>query len=79
MRMSQSMRQLEEAFEHEIRLERARAQQRIHSAQRRTQVRRVQRRQKRSTMRWVLLVLSLIGTAVLVTVVMFQVLYMLLG
>jgi hypothetical protein len=39
----------------------------------------VDRRHKRGSMRFVLLVLTLVATAVLVTAVMFRTLYLLLG
>jgi hypothetical protein len=49
------------------------------SAVQRTRKRRVERAKKRSSMRYWLLVLSLVATAVGVTVAMFETLYYLLG
>jgi Mg2+/citrate symporter len=79
MRMRQSISQLERAFVEEIELDRARRENLRHTAAKRSRSRRVQRKQQRSSLRFFLLVLSLIATAVLVTVAMFQTLYYMMG
>lgn len=79
MRMRQSIAQLERAFVEEIELDRTRRANLRRTAAQRSRVRRVQRRQQRSSLRFFLLVLSLIATAVLVTVAMFETLYYVMG
>jgi hypothetical protein len=79
MRMRQSLAQFEEAFREEAaesveRREKLRKQ----SAQR-ARVRRVQRSRKQGKLRFTLLALSLVLTAVIVTIVMFETLAMLAG
>ncbi len=79
MRMRQSIGQLERAFVEEIELDRARRENLRRTAAQRSRVRRVQRRQQRGSLRFFLLVLSLIATAVLVAVAMFETLYYVMG
>ncbi|MDQ4040646.1 MAG: hypothetical protein M3141_02735 [Actinomycetota bacterium] len=79
MRMRQSIAQLERAFVEEAELDRARREHLRRTAAQRARSRRVQRKQQRSSLRFFLLVLSLIATAVLVTVAMFQTLYYVMG
>ena len=79
MRMRQSIAQLERAFVEEIDLDRTRRENLRRTASQRSRVRRVQRRQQRGSLRFFLLVLSLIATAVLVTVAMFETLYYVMG
>jgi hypothetical protein len=79
MRMRQSIAQLERAFVEEIELDRTRRENLRRTASQRSRVRRVQRRQQRGSLRFFLLVLSLIATAVLVTVAMFETLYYVMG
>jgi hypothetical protein len=79
MRMRQSLAQFEEAFREEaaesiVRRERLRKQ----SAQR-SRVRRVHRTRKAGRFRFVLLALTIIATAVIVTIVMFQTLATIAG
>jgi hypothetical protein len=79
MRMRQSLAQFEEAFRHEaaesvVRRERLRK----HAAQR-SQVRRVERRRQAGKLRFALLTLTIVVTAVVVTIVMFETLAMLAG
>jgi hypothetical protein len=79
MRMRQSLAQFEEAFREEaaesiVRRERLRKE----SAQR-ARFRRVERTRKAGTFRFLLLALTLIATAVIVTVVMFETLAWLAG
>ena len=79
MRMRQSMAQLERAFVEEIQLDRARREHLRRSAAARSRQRRIQRHEKRTSLRFVLLVLALIATAVIVTVAMFETLYIVMG
>ncbi|MFI5010380.1 MAG: hypothetical protein ACHQDY_08925 [Solirubrobacterales bacterium] len=78
-RLRQSMAELEHAFSREISLERRRRDSLRRTAERRTLKREVQRRHKRGSMRFALLVLTLVLTAAVVTVVMFRTLYLLLS
>lgn len=79
MRMRQSLAELERAFVEEAQVEQVRAEQTVRSAERRTRQRRIERAHKHGTMRFVVLVIALIGTAVLVTVAMFETLYYVMG
>ena len=79
MRMRQSLAQFEEAFREEaaesiVRRERLRKE-----AAQRSRVRRVQRVRKQGSLRFTFLALSIIVTAVIVTIVMFETLAMLAG
>jgi hypothetical protein len=77
--MRQSLADLEKAFAREISLDRHRRASLQRTAEKRTVKREIDRRHKRGSMRFVLLVLTLILTAAVVTVVMFRTLYLLLG
>jgi hypothetical protein len=77
--MRQSLGELERAFVKEISLERRRRASLRHTTEQRALKREAQRRHRRGSVRFVLLVLTLIATAVIVTVVMFRTLYLLLG
>ncbi len=79
MKMRQSLAQLEQEFRHEAQLDRTRRETLRRHAVRRSRLRTHQRERQRSSMRYWLLVLSLIATAVIVTVVMFETLYYLLS
>ena len=79
MKMRQSLAQLEQEFRHETQLDRSRRETLRRHAARRSRLRTHQRRQKRSSLRYWMLILSLIATAVIVTVAMFETLYYLLG
>jgi hypothetical protein len=79
MRMRQSLAQFEEAFREEaaesiVRRERLRKE-----AAQRSRVRRVERTRKQGSLRFMFLALSIVVTAVIVTVVMFETLAMLAG
>jgi len=78
-RLRQSMAELEHAFSREISLERRRRASLRRTAEQRTRKREVRRRHKRGSMRFALLVLTLVLTAAIVTVVMFRTLYLLLS
>jgi hypothetical protein len=79
MKMRQSLADWEQAFVKEITLDRHRRASLKRTADKRALKREVAKRHKRGSMRFGLLVLTLIMTAVVVTVVMFRTLYLLLG
>ena len=79
MKMRQSLAQLEQEFWHEAQLDRHRREHLRRSAAVRSRKRSYERRQRRSSMRFWLLVLSLIATAAIVTAAMFASLYYLLS
>ncbi len=79
LRMRQSLAELEEEFLDEMERAQVRDEQRRRNALQRTRIRTRARRQKRSSMHYWLLVLSLIATAVGVTVAMFETLYYVMG
>jgi Flp pilus assembly protein TadB len=78
-RMRRSVAEIEEAFAAEISLDRHRRDSLRRTAEQRARKRQVQRRNKRGTVRFTLLVLTLVLTAAVVTVAMFRTLYLLLG
>ena len=77
--MRQSLADWEKAFVKEISLDRHRRASLKRTAEQRALKRDVDKRHKRGSVRFGLLVLTLIMTAVIVTVVMFRTLYLLLG
>jgi hypothetical protein len=79
MKMRQSLAQLEQEFRHEMQLDRSRRESLRRRAVVRSRKRTHQREVKRSSIRFWVLVFSLIATAVIVTVAMFETLYFLLG
>lgn len=79
MKMRQSLADWERAFVKEITLDRNRRDSLRRTTEQRALKREVDRRHKRGSVRFALLVLTLILTAVIVTVVMFRTLYLLLG
>jgi anti-sigma-K factor RskA len=79
MKMRQSLAQLEQEFRQEAQLDRSRRENLRRHAVLRSRTRTREREKKRSSMRFWILVLSLIATAVIVTVAMFETLYYLLG
>ncbi len=79
MKMRQSLAELEQEFRHETQLDRSRSQLQQRRAVSRSRKRWRQRERKRSSVRFWVLVTTLIGTAVLVTIAMFETLYYLLG
>jgi len=79
MRMRQSLAQLEQAFVHETQQDRRRRENLRRTAARRSRKRAHEREKARSSVRFALLVLSLIATALIVTVAMFETLNMLLA
>jgi hypothetical protein len=79
MKMRQSLAEIEQEFRHEMQLESNRSQLQRRRAVSRTRKRYREREKKRSSVRFWLLVLSLIATAMFVTAAMFETLYRLLG
>ena len=79
MRMRQSLADFEATFYEELEEERQRAERLRAHAERRTRRRHAVRTEKRGSMRFALLVLTLIATALVVTIAMFQTLYYVMG
>jgi hypothetical protein len=79
MKMRQSLAEWERAFAKEASLDRHRRDSLRRTTEQRAFKRDLERRHKRGSVRFVLLVLTLILTAAVVTVVMFRTLYLLLG
>ena len=79
MKMRQSLAEWERAFVKEVTLDRRRRDSLRRTTEQRALKREVERRHKRGSVRFALLVLTLIMTAVIVTVVMFRTLYLLLS
>jgi hypothetical protein len=79
MKMRQSLAQLEQQFRHETQLDRSRRDRLRQQAVRRSRVRTHTRARKRSSVRYWVLVLALIATALFVTAAMFETLYLLLS
>jgi hypothetical protein len=77
--MRQSLAQIEDEFREEIEADRVRRERLYAEAQRRTSTRHRAKAHRRGSMRFWVLVLVLLGTAVLVTVAMFQALYLVMG
>jgi hypothetical protein len=79
MKMRQSLADWEKAFVREITLDRHRRDSLRRTSEQRALKREVARRKKSGSLRYAMLVLTLIMTAAIVTVVMFRTLYLLLG
>ena len=79
MRMRQSLADIEEAFAQEIELDRQRRHRLRRNAVQRSHKRRVERQHKQGSVRFLLLWLALIATAIIVTVAMFETLYWVMG
>ena len=77
--MRQSFAQFEEAFLQESQADAARRERLRREAAVRSRDRQLERVHKRGTFRFLMLVVVLIATAVLVTVAMFQSLYLVMG
>jgi membrane glycosyltransferase len=78
MKMRQSLAQLEQEFRHEAQLDRSRTETLRRHAVRRSRLRTHERQKKRGSVRYWVLVISLIATALIVTAAMFETLYALL-
>ena len=79
MKMRQSLAQLEQEFRHEMEQDRSRRESLRRAAVVRSRTRRKERELKKSSVRFWMLILSLVATAVIVTAAMFETLYVLLG
>jgi len=79
LRMRQSLAHFEEEFRQDMEVERERSQLAVREVRVRSRKRGIERRRKRSSMRYWMLVLGLVATAVGVTVAMFETLYLILG
>ncbi len=79
MRMRQSVAEIEEAFAEETSRDRERRDSLRRTAELRSRKRHAERTNKRGSVRYLMLVCTLILTAALVTIVMFRTLYVLLG
>lgn len=79
MKMRQSIAQIEAAFVEEAELDRARRERLAQTAQQRAIRRTHERKVQAGSLRFFLLALAMIGTAVIVTVVMFKTLSIILG
>ena len=79
MRMRQSLAEIEEAFVEEIEEDRERRERLARRAEARARQRQIERTHKLGSMRFLLLVLTLIATAIVVTIAMFQTLYYVMG
>jgi hypothetical protein len=77
--MRQSLADWEQAFVKEVTLDRHRRDSLRRTSEQRAFKRDLEKRHKRGSLRFALLVLTLIATVVIVTVVMFRTLYLLLG
>ena len=79
MRMRQSLAEIEQAFVEQTEEDRHRRERVVTQAELRTRRRRAERTQRHGSMRFFMLVLTLIATAVIVTIAMFQTLYYVMG
>jgi hypothetical protein len=79
MRMRQSLAEIEATFFEQLEEERERSERMRAQAEMWTRRRHAVRTHKRGSMRFALLVLTLIATAVVVTIAMFQTLYYVMG
>jgi hypothetical protein len=78
MKMRQSLNQLERAFVEETVLDRDRRESLRRTAERRTAKRRSERAIRQGKSRFIVLSVTLVATAVIVSVVMFRALYLIL-
>ena len=79
LKMRQSLATFEADFREQMAEERTRAARQLRQAAVRTRKRTIERRKKRSSMRFWILASSLLATAIAVTVAMFETIYWLLG
>jgi len=79
LKMRQSLAQIEQAFRYEAELDQRRREHLRRKAVRRSRLRTREREKKKSSVRFYVLVMSLIATAVIVTAAMFATLYLLLA
>jgi cell division septal protein FtsQ len=79
MRMRQSIAEIEEAFFEEIEEDRERRERLRRHAEQRSRRRHVEKTHRRGSLRFALVLLTLIATAVFVTIAMFQTLIYVMG
>lgn len=79
MRMRQSLAQLEQAFSEEAALDRRRREHLRRTAAQRSRRRYLERTHKRGSLRFAGLVFAIIATAVVVTIAMFETLYLVMS
>lgn len=79
MRMRQTLADIEAAFEEQASATRARQAAERRQIEKRTRRRRLEKEHRRGSMRFWLVLATLIATAVTVTIVMFQALYWVMG
>jgi len=79
LRMRQSLDDFEQAYVAEVYADRRRQDAAIKRTEQRQRTRQAQRTRRRGTLRFLLLVLAIIATAVIVTIVMFRTLYVVMG
>ncbi len=79
LKMRRSLAELEQAFEHETALDRDRRDSLYRTSEKRSVRRGVDKRNRHGRLRFVALLATLLLTAVLVTVAMFETLYLLLA
>jgi cell division septal protein FtsQ len=79
MRMRQSIAEIEEAFFEEIEEDRERRERLRRHAEQRARRRRVEKTHRNGSLRFAVVLLTLIATAVVVTIAMFQTLYYVMG
>jgi len=79
MRMRQSLAEIEEAFFEEIEEDRERRERLRRHAEQRARHRRVAKTHRHGTLRFALVMLVLLATAVIVTIAMFRALYIVMG
>ena len=79
MRMRQSIAEIEEAFFEEIEEDRERRERLRRRAQQREARRRVDRTHRQGSLRFALVLITLIATAIIVTIAMFETLYYVMG
>ncbi len=79
MRMRQSIAEIEEAFFEEIEEDRERRERLRRHAQQREARRRVERTHRQGSLRFALVLLTLLATAIIVAIAMFETLYYVMG
>jgi hypothetical protein len=79
MRMRQSIGEIEEAFFEEIEEDRERRERLRRHAEQRARRRHAAKTQRHGSLRFALVLLTLIATAIVVTIAMFQTLYYVMG
>jgi hypothetical protein len=79
MRMRQSISEIEQAFYEQIEEDRERRERLRRHAQERSRRRRAVKTHRRGSLRFALVLLTLIATAIVVTIAMFQTLYYVMG